>query len=405
MINKIKHFIKLLKNKFSKNSSINNSSQGEENSREEISGTSERLDLSQIHHFTLWDKIKNFLSEIKLKLDGRRFKPFNFKISNSSSIQWTIFSPKINQFLDKALQSSSRTTIHQLSLIILISTFTYGVGKITFLLLKGNPTLESVSDYNSSIELDKMFQLHTLSQLKSANIFKTNSGVGPKNIGAEIKCETAQSVSNLPIKLVNTIVMQDSVKSIASVQVRGGKLLDQFREGEQISTMAKLFKIDRLEILVRNLENGSCESITSEKMKTIRPGQHISVMSSKEAKDFLKNKKISGIENNGNKFKISKSLMDEKLKDLAAILSQARAIKIQNPDGTLSFKLTEMDPEGIFPYLGLQDEDIITSINGKPILDMNEIMGLFAKIKNLDNLSLGVRRDGSDSVQEYSIKK
>src|SRR5690606_34672947 len=99
------------------------------------------------------------------------------------------------------------------------------------------------------------------------------------------------------------------------------------------------------------------------------------------------------------------NLIDEKMKDIAAILTQARAIKIQNPDGSIAFKLTEMDPEGIFPYLGLQDQDIITSINGKQIYDMNEVMGLFSKIKNLDNLSLGVKREGADSVQEYSIKK
>jgi len=406
MINKIKDFIQLLKNKFAKNSSAEETPLEDKTPVDNLDGTNERLDLSKIHTFTFSEKIKNLLSELKLKLDGRRLKPLNLKSSdNLSSFQWTIFSPKINQFFERTLQQSSRSTIHQLFLITIISTCTYGVGKISFLLLKGNPTLESSSDYNTSIELDKTFELQNLSQLKTANLFKTNSVVGQKNTGAEIKCETAQAISNLPIKLVNTVVMQDAVKSIASVQVRGGKLLDQIREGEQIATMAKISKIDRLEILVRNLENGACESITSEKMKTIRPGQHISVMSPQAAKDFLRNKKVSGIENTGNKFKISKSLLDEKLKDLAAILSQARAIKIQNPDGTLSFKLTEMDPEGIFPYLGLQDEDIITSINGKPIMDMNEIMGLFGKIKNLDNLSLGVRRDGSDSVQEYSIKK
>lgn len=114
---------------------------------------------------------------------------------------------------------------------------------------------------------------------------------------------------------------------------------------------------------------------------------------------------MPGIENVGNNFNISKTLLDEKMKDIASILTQARAIKIQNPDGTMAFKLTELDPQGIFPYLGLQDQDIITSINGKPIYDMNEVMGLFAKIKNLDKLQLGVRREGTDSNLDYNIKK
>ena len=67
--------------------------------------------------------------------------------------------------------------------------------------------------------------------------------------------------------------------------------------------------------------------------------------------------------------------------------------------------MTELDSEGIFPYLGIQDGDIITSINGKPIYDMNEVMLLFGRIKGLSNLSLGIKRDGTPSTQEYSIKK
>jgi type II secretory pathway component PulC len=128
-------------------------------------------------------------------------------------------------------------------------------------------------------------------------------------------------------------------------------------------------------------------------------------MTPAQSREFKANKKLPGIENNGNKFAISKNLLDEKLKDIGAVLTQAKAVKIQNPDGSLSFKMTELDPQGIFPYLGIQDQDIITSINGKPIYDMNEVMLLFGRIKGLDNLSLGIKRDGSDSVQEYNIKK
>jgi C-terminal processing protease CtpA/Prc len=80
-------------------------------------------------------------------------------------------------------------------------------------------------------------------------------------------------------------------------------------------------------------------------------------------------------------------------------------VKIQNPDGSLSFKMTELDPAGIFPYLGIQDGDTITNINGKPIYDMNEVMLLFGRIKGLEKLSLGIKREGTDSNQEYSIKK
>jgi hypothetical protein len=273
------------------------------------------------------------------------------------------------------------------------------------MVMRGAPTLDTAKDYTVSIPMDDMFNPSTLMQVKSINIFRTNSGLGgTKKVLADKKCDEAEQSSNLPIKLVNTIVLQDMVKSIASVQIRGDRELQEVRVGDQISNIAQIFKITRLEILVKNLENGMCESIISDN-KSKEQGSPISVMSPSQSRDYKANKKISGIDNVGNKFTISKVLLDEKLKDIAGVLTQARAVKIQNPDGSLAFKMTELDPSGIFPYLGIQDGDIITSINGKPIYDMNEVMLLFGRIKGLDQLSLGIKRDGSETNQDYSIKK
>jgi type II secretion system protein C len=285
----------------------------------------------------------------------------------------------------------------------IICGLTYTIGKLTALSLKGAPAIDSAKDFVVDINLENDFNPGTLNQVRSINIFRTNAQTRRGVKVADTRCDEASQASSLPIKLVNTIVLQDSVKSLASVQIRGDRDLQEVREGDQISNMAKIFKITRLEILVKNLESGVCESIASDKARETR--SPISVMSPAQSRQFKEMKKMPGIENVGNKFNISKSLLDEKMKDIASILTQARAIKIQNPDGTLAFKLTEMDPQGIFPYLGLQDQDIITSINGKPIYDMNEVMSLFARIKNLDQLQLGIKREGSESVQDYSIKK
>jgi type II secretory pathway component PulC len=330
----------------------------------------------------------------------RNIKLPNFRKENGAPL----ISPNIAHAIDKFLSRESRENIHQIGLITIICCLTYTLGKVTALVVRGTPALNSARDYAISIPLDNDFNVSTLNQVKSINIFRTNTGIGGgKKKVADAKCDKSQQSSSLPIKLVNTVVLQDTIKSIASVQIRGDRSLQELREGDQIDNLAKIFHIDRLEILVKNLENGVCESIASEKAREAK--SPISIMSASDAKTFKANKKMNGIDNVGNKFVISKALLDDKLKDIGAILTQARAIQIQNPDGSLSFKMTEMDPNGIFPYLGLQDQDTITAINGKPIYDLNEVMGLFGRIKNLENLSLGVKREGADSTQEYSIKK
>ncbi len=356
----------------------------------------------------LKEKLTSSFQMLRGKLSGTKLKGFkgiSLPKLPSTSDGHPLLSPSLSRSIEKFLSRSSREPIHQVGLVLLVCAVTYTLGKTTAMVMRGAPALDTAKDYTVSIPMDDMFNPSTLMQVKSINIFRTNSGLGgTKKVLADKKCDEAEQSSNLPIKLVNTIVLQDMVKSIASVQVRGDRELQEVRVGDQISNIAQIFKITRLEILVKNLENGMCESIISDN-KTKEQGSPISVMSPAQSRDYKANKKLSGIDNVGNKFTISKVLLDEKLKDIAGVLTQARAVKIQNPDGSLAFKMTELDPSGIFPYLGIQDGDIITSINGKPIYDMNEVMLLFGRIKGLDQLSLGIKRDGSEANQDYSIKK
>jgi len=350
------------------------------------------------------EKIGATLNRIKSKLPGTKLNSFKLpqNISSGLSDAAPLLSPNLSKNIELFLNRSSREPVHQVAMVVMVCGITYSLGKITALVLKGTPQLESSKAQNVSLNLEKDFNALSLNQVKGINIFRTGSQSAKKTV-ADNKCDEAQQATNLPLKLVNTIVLQDSVKSLASVQVRGGRDLREVREGDKIDNMAKIFKITRLEVLIKNLENGVCESVTSSKMNDMR--SPIAVMTPSGSREYVANKKMNGIENVGNKFIIQKTLLDEKLKDIAGILTQARAIKIQNPDGTLAFKMTEMDPAGVFPYLGLQDQDIITSINGKPIYDLNEVMSTFGRIKNLDKLSLGIKREGMDSVQEYAIKK
>jgi type II secretory pathway component PulC len=414
MINKIKDF---LKNKLSRKRSDNFSDQDEllnqgisKNDLNEGLGEDRTgeipLPVEDQQEKPSWkDKFSQSVSGVRSKISGvnvREWKtPQGFKSKTGEGLN--LLSPSLSRAIEKFVAREARENIHQVSLVLIICTITYSLGKVTALVLRGAPAIDSAKDYTVTINLEDDFNPGTLGQVRSINIFRTNTGLGSKKKVADKNCDEAQQASSLPIKLVNTIVLQDTVKSLASVQVRGDRDLQEVRVGDQIANLAKIFKITRLELLVKNLESGVCESIASDETPETR--SPISVMSPSQSREFKTNKKLPGIENVGNKFNITKTLLDEKMKDIASILTQVRAIKIQNPDGSISFKLTEMDPAGIFPYLGLQDQDIITSINGKPIYDMNEVMGTFARIKNLDALQLGVKREGSDSTQEYSIKK
>jgi type II secretory pathway component PulC len=249
-----------------------------------------------------------------------------------------------------------------------------------------------------------------LNQMKAADVFKTEAlkpvkADEPKKIDKNIVCTQASRPSSARVKLINTIVLQDSVKSLASIQEGSSSKLKSVRQGDTLLNQVKIDKIERLRLIVKNLNTGECESIESSKFKETKTKNSMAILSPKASAQYKKNlEKIDGIENDGNNFNIKKDFLQDKLSDISSILTQARGIQINNPDGTISFKVVDIEPGGVFAYLGVQDNDIITHINGEPITELNQVMSLFGKIGNISNLNLTIKRGGEPVTQNYNIK-
>ena len=177
------------------------------------------------------------------------------------------------------------------------------------------------------------------------------------------------------------------------------------REGQTVESM-KIGRIEKSRMIFRNLQSQDCEYIEQKESKrSKRRGGSIRTMNKTKAAEFrAKAKKIDGIQQDGNTFKVKRDFLKTKLADINTILTEAKGIPIKNPDGTISFKIVDVDPAGIFAYLGVQNGDIITSINGEPIKEINEVMSLFGKITSLNNLSLGFDRQGDNVTQNYNIE-
>ena len=112
---------------------------------------------------------------------------------------------------------------------------------------------------------------------------------------------------------------------------------------------------------------------------------------------------IDSIKSDGNNFQINKRFMKEKLSDLSNILTQAKAIPITNPDGTMSFRIEEVEPSGVFALLGITNGDVITKVNGQQITSYNEVMGMFSQLANLNGLNITVTRNGAETPLQYNF--
>ena len=298
--------------------------------------------------------------------------------------------------------AESRPLIHQGFIVLLVVFFSYAIGKTVALFLKGKDSAPMARA--RTIDLGPMNEHKDLNIISVANLFNAHdlSDIKKTRSQANLPCTLAdaQSSSSLPIKVINTVVLQDSVKSLAAVQLRSRPTLMEFREGEKIENFATLDKIDRLKIVIRNLESNQCEFLSNNTESTRNV---IQVMSATEAKTYTQNKQHPDITNEGNTFHIKKRYLNEKLKDIGLVLTQAKAVKITNPDGSLAFKMTEVDPGGPFASLNVHVDDTITGVNGRKFTSMNEVMDLFGKVKDMDKLSITVMREGEEQVMEYNF--
>lgn len=311
-------------------------------------------------------------------------------------IMKTLYSPEL------------RPAIHKGFLVSSVVVASYVGGSLTSQFLEKQVTSnkkDSVPALSASQRVLWRQEVAVLDRTNPFNIKLNESNVpkgpkGPVKIDETLVCHNAKTKSALPLKLLNTIVLQDSVKSIASVQNRGKNL--SLYEGDKINGMAEIGKIDSARVIFKNLRSGECEYIESKKSKErLKP---IKVVSPKVGSKLIAETKNDSIKQTGNSFTIKKSYRDQMLKNVGTLLTQARAIPIKNPDGTLSFKMVEIVPGSPFSQLNVQNGDIITSINGKKYSNINELMALFGQLKNNDKYSISVKRDGVDQVFDYNFE-
>lgn len=420
MMNKIR---KLLKSIFKKDRKDQDLEQGpefddienldlshEEDATREIGAdfAEEEIDLTDTK-FNLKDKIDMSLTRFADKFRSLRQKEMK---RESNSKKFLNFKKSSRQFSwenlpNELLSRTHHQKTHNYFQVAFIACFIYFIANLGGHLLNGKPNYKA-NKRGSAIVIneEKLITINKINQIKSSNIFRTTQvekveGVIKKE--EDKKCDEADRKSRLPIKLVNTVVLQDSVKSVASVSIRSNSKLQSFRTGEKISTLAKIGKIDRLRLIIKNLDTGDCEVIESKNSKVKKT--KLAVLTPKASKTYKKKlKKVKGIDTDGTNFSIKKEYLQEKLKDINSLITQAKGIKINNPDGSLSFKIVEIEPGSVYDSLGIQNNDIIKQIDGESIQTLNRVMSTVGNAANLKNMSLTIIRNGEVINRAYKIE-
>ena len=354
-------------------------------------------------------KIRNFLKKKKgtlpKYLKGNSFKN---KFGDKGKKGLLLLS-KFAEYLNNILMPEQRAKAHRIFIYLFITSFFFGIGSIVALFLQGpiGSLATSVKPITPTKDIKGLKK--ELTAIKDINLFNAGSDKDKIPSLAKIvkgkECTYSDVASNLPFKLMHTTVLQDSVKSLASVQARGDRRILDIREGERLKGMAKIGRIGRQKIFFRNMKSGQCEFIENIKQaKSKKEKPAFKIHSEKKGKKILSQSKDKRIVQDGNKFIIKKSLKNEMMGNISEVLTQARAIQIKNPDGTYAFKMTEVVPGSVYSKLNIENGDIIEEINGNKINDLNQVMSLFSRIDSIDKLKLTIKKNGDSQVFDYQFE-
>lgn len=199
--------------------------------------------------------------------------------------------------------------------------------------------------------------------------------------------------TSLPFNLIGTIILRDELRSIATIEDKAANLVYPVRIEDEIPSKARIVKVEARKVVFVNLSSGRREFVDlPEEISAINP------------RITLGGGMGVGIEQTGsNQFNISRAEVDNALKDLNNILTQARCVPNFENGATAGFKCFQIVPGSIYDKLGLKNDDVIVGVDGQPINDPAAAFGMLNRLKETPHLELQVKRNGRPQTLVFDI--
>ena len=88
----------------------------------------------------------------------------------------------------------------------------------------------------------------------------------------------------------------------------------------------------------------------------------------------------------------------------AALFSQMRALPHSVNGNTDGFSISQVEPGSVFDQLGLQNGDLLTQIDGQPVTNPMQAMGLMQSMKTAPAIDLTINRGGAPTTVHLDLR-
>lgn len=203
--------------------------------------------------------------------------------------------------------------------------------------------------------------------------------------------------TTLPFNLVGTVILENELKSIATIEDKSASIVYPVRIQDEIPNKARILKIEPRRVVFLNTGSRQREYVElPEDLAVSNP--RISLGAKPSAGG-------AGIEKVApNQFNVSRTEVDRALSDLNQVLTQARAVPNFENGQPAGYKLFQIVPGSIYDKLGLQNGDIIMGFDGENVNDPGKAFEKLGNLKNTSRLELSIKRDGRTQNFAYDIR-
>lgn len=104
------------------------------------------------------------------------------------------------------------------------------------------------------------------------------------------------------------------------------------------------------------------------------------------------------------KFEVSRAEVQQTMENPAQFFSQMRAMPHFVNGKTDGFSISQVAPGSVFDQLGLQNGDLLTSIDGQPVTNPMQAMGLIQAVKTASAIDLTVNRGGAPTSVHLDLR-
>lgn len=212
--------------------------------------------------------------------------------------------------------------------------------------------------------------------------------------------------TQLPLKLL-AVMYAPTPKArkwnMAVIRNNDGKAVGAFSEGAQIHG-ATLLSIADTRVYIDNAGATEFLDLLAPPKAAPVPPPHPAPPPVQPADAFTQEldrgvKKLSEY-----RYEIKRGTLESVLGNLALLSRSARIVPEIRSGKPAGFRLFAVRPDGPFAKIGLQNGDVIASINGLEMTSPEKALEVYGKLKSASHLDLGLERNGQKVASDYTIR-